>query len=69
MKTFSTYQIKTGKKDIERRVLYAYRQERYNVEFLMMKKRFGWLGWFYWPGEIRYARSYRKFHWLKFSLN
>ena len=46
MKTFSTYQIKTGKKDIERRVLYAYRQERYNVEFLMMKKRLGWFYWF-----------------------
>ena len=46
MKTFSTYQITIGKKDIERSVLYDYRQERYNVEFLMMKKRLGWVGWF-----------------------
>ena len=27
MKTFSTYQVQIGEKDIERRVLYAYRQE------------------------------------------
>ena len=38
MKTFSTYQIKIGKKDSERRDLYAYRQEEDNVEFLMMKR-------------------------------
>jgi hypothetical protein len=36
MKTFSTYTIKIGKKDNERRVLYGYRQERYNVEFLIV---------------------------------
>jgi hypothetical protein len=51
MKTFSTYQITIGKKDIERKVLCAYRQENYNSEFL--------------PGEIRYAPSFRKFHGLK----
>ena len=33
MKTFSTYQIQIGEKDIERRVLYAYRQETGELQF------------------------------------